>query len=378
MSAPGMVCHVKRCTNHCQDLLNCWNEDCANAIHGNCCKLLLDHHDIPADERPPGEVFCKKTCWNAFVAHEKRQKRAAKKAEKDSAESNKKKHKVPWEQDGSMAPLMDWLTTEGNYAAYSGATKSNNGTSKAAFHKQIAITIKEKVPDSEWDAKDVENKVNLLEAQFRKASDWKNCTGQGIDDPGSVEEYLKKLCRYYNELEPVMGDRPNAKPLFTNEVDPDDDDLSSVLSATEAAGTSTAIEESAMESAMESDQNETGRPTKKQRLSTASGAKTKNKKTGKAKVDDVLLSQLFPEEGGDFRTFRRREVEARELEVRALTAKAKEETDLIRIQKMGTLLKQRQDLLDSGVPVEQVDAYLPLPPLNKNDGDEGSSHSHSS
>ena len=86
---------------------------------------------------------------------------------------------------------MNWLTTEGNYAAYVGSTKKNKGIPKSAYHKQIAALIKEQVPESERDAKDVENKIVSLENQFRKACDWKNNTGAGLDNPGDIESGIK-------------------------------------------------------------------------------------------------------------------------------------------------------------------------------------------
>jgi hypothetical protein len=60
-------------------------------------------------------VFCKKTCYLKWAA-------AKKKAAKEAAKTSKptKKRKVPWEGDGTMDVLMDWLTTEGNYAEYCG------------------------------------------------------------------------------------------------------------------------------------------------------------------------------------------------------------------------------------------------------------------
>ena len=176
-------CKNKKCTiNQDDSLVACWNSDCASLMHLQCSKMLLDHHSIPSEEQPLPEsqiAFCKKGCYGKWLADKKRREKADAKAAKDA---EKKKRKVPWESDGSMSMLMDFLTTEPNYANYCGAS-GNKGTSKAQYHKQIAELLQQKAPDSERTAKDVENKINSLERQFRIASDWANNTGQGVDDP---------------------------------------------------------------------------------------------------------------------------------------------------------------------------------------------------
>jgi hypothetical protein len=147
-------------------------------------------------------------------------KKKIKAASKSVAESEVKKRKVPWEEDGTLSTLMDWLTTEGNYSAYAGSNGNIKGKSKSQYHKEIALLIKSKNPDSDREAKDVE--ITSLERQFRQASDWANNTGQGVENPGDFEAALLKRCPLYKELEPIMGERPNSKPLSTNE-DSDED-----------------------------------------------------------------------------------------------------------------------------------------------------------
>ena len=102
-----------------------------------------------------------------------------------------------------MEILMDWLTIHGNCASPCGVT-GNKGTSKTQCHKEIALLIKTKRPDSERNEKDVENKIGSLERAFRTASDWANNTGQGVEDPGDFEAAVKKCCPLYYELEDIM------------------------------------------------------------------------------------------------------------------------------------------------------------------------------
>jgi hypothetical protein len=123
-----MECKLKKkCPNPTADLLNCWFEQCTGWIHKGCCNLLLDKYEVPSDERPSAGdvqavteepvVFCTKGChakWRSFTKKKEKEAAAAAKA------ATKKKRKVPWEEDGSMDVLMEWLTTEGNYASYCG------------------------------------------------------------------------------------------------------------------------------------------------------------------------------------------------------------------------------------------------------------------
>ena len=64
-----------------------------------------------------------------------------------------------------MDVLMEWMTTEGNYAEYCGAT-GNKRKSKTQHHKEIAAMLKQANPNSERTDKDVENKITSLERQF--------------------------------------------------------------------------------------------------------------------------------------------------------------------------------------------------------------------
>ena len=115
-----------------------------------------------------------------------------------------KKRKVPWEEDGSLDVLIEWITTEGNYAAYCGSS-GNKGRTKGVFHKEIAKLIKEKKPETDRTDKDVENKIGKLERQFREAYDWTKNTGIGVDNPGDFEGAVRKRCPLFYALEDIMG-----------------------------------------------------------------------------------------------------------------------------------------------------------------------------
>ncbi|KAI9326516.1 hypothetical protein BDR26DRAFT_1013302 [Obelidium mucronatum] len=72
----------------------------------------------------------------------------------------------------------------------------------------------------------VRTKIRDLEKSFKRAVDWRANTGPGILDSSTKTEaekeaeiklYLKKPCPFYEELEPVMGERASSRPFATNE-----------------------------------------------------------------------------------------------------------------------------------------------------------------
>lgn len=318
-------------------------------------------------------VFCKKGCHNKWIAAKKREAKAAALAAKAAASNTAKKRKVPWEEDGSLDVLLEWLTTEGNYAEYCGAN-GNKGKSKTQHHKELSPLLKDRLPDCERNEKDVENKITSLERQFRTASDWANNTGQGVDNPGDFEAATQKHCPLFKELEPIMGDRPNAKPLATTE---DDEVIDS--DAGESGVADTAAVKSLNDPAGLTDDDNSPPKQTASSLSSASAsskrrirAKNEQPKKRVNKGDDIISNFLgFGDDGVEengFKQLRVREVQAREkeararmLEARAASKKADTEASLLSIQERATLLRERKKLLDEGISQDDIDAMLPLP-----------------
>lgn len=385
----------KKCPNQAEDLLTCWNPDCNGFMHAVGSNLLLDKHSIEGPERPTDQdkdtpesesiVFCKKACHNKWKTDKKQKAKATTAA---LAAAAKKKRKVPWEDDGSMDVLMDWMTTHGNYASYCGSNgHQNKGKSKSAIHKDIALLIQQKRPASERDAKDVENKIGTLERQFRQAKDWAENTGQGVTDPGDFASAVKNRCPHHCELEDIMGERPNAKPLATNE-----ECVVDILDGgVDAFGEDVAeevVDEIVAETALEMSNTEPGTPlatirattvdplssvssksvvTKApvKRLSTVSAGGTSKAKPGKTDVDDVINSHF---NDTSYQSMREREVAAREkeatarmLEAQATAEKSRKEMQILDIQAKSELLRERKRLLDEGVcTLDELDELMPL------------------
>ena len=343
----------KDCPNKGEDLFNCWSSECQGWIHKGCCELMCNQYSIKPDDRPSAEertesdepvVFCTKTCYQKWKVPQNKKKREEAKAAKAS---KVRKRKVPWEEDGSMEVLMEWITTEGNYSNCCGGA-GTKGTSKKQFHKEISLLISEKLPESEGrSSKDVENKIHSLENQFRTATDWLNNTGQGVDNPGDIEKAVLLRCPLYKELEPIMGARPNSKPLATNEdsdeesegnnsnnsfpvSSPKDDDsnlsgvaddkaVQDINNPTDLTG-ETPLPKSF--SGKDKDKISTGaKGTNSKRISVAAGVKSEKPKRAKkgSGADDTIVQYL---KGTNLESLREREVEAKEKEATARETEA--------------------------------------------------------
>jgi hypothetical protein len=385
-----------------RDIHPCWRSDCDSCMHSHCSKLLLDRYEIPPEDRPDSDqvVFCTKTCFTKWLAAKKKAEKTASKA---AAESEVKKRKVPWEDDGTLSVLMDWLTTEGNYSSYAGSNGNVMGKSKAQFHKDISLLIKAKIPDSDREPKDVENKIVSLERQFRLAMDWVNNTGQGVDNPGDFEAAVLKRCPLWKDLEPIMGERPNSKPLCTNEDDddysieedrPEEEPLEAPATVAKAADNQPGRSNNTP-STLSTDSLISCPP---KRLSAKSVKSVQPRKKGrKGDETDVIISALMGDDESareDYHALRLREVSAREkeanakekeanarqheadarmieaeansekakAEAKAIGEKTKKETELMAIEERVKLLRARKQCIDEGLcTADDVDEYFPLP-----------------
>jgi hypothetical protein len=225
----------------------------------------------------------------------------------------------------------------------------------------------------------VENKITSLERQFRQATDWAENTGQGVSDPGDFEAAILKRCPLYKELEPIMGERPNARPLSTNEDNEEEEEDESPkpsknLLFTPGYHSNLAVDDSLSTEiparAIPDVNAATGTSSisadsSNKRLSTSSlNAKGKNPKK---KADDII-SSYFGEED-DFQSLRSREVSAREreadarmLEAEATSAKTRKEIQLLAIEERVRIVRERKKLLDDGICTrDELDDILPLP-----------------
>lgn len=149
-------------------------------MHYECYKkFVLEKHKM---HNPFEDNYDGACCSKAHLL--KAVKLKAKKAEKAVAEVGAN---IPWDKDGkdgpddpqnSMAILLDWLTTHGNYSKLKG--DNSNGATKVRIVGELARQINSKGVRKERTAKQVINKLHHLFKTYKKASDWANLTGAGV------------------------------------------------------------------------------------------------------------------------------------------------------------------------------------------------------
>ncbi|KAJ3068943.1 hypothetical protein HDU98_007959, partial [Podochytrium sp. JEL0797] len=125
----------------------------------------------------------------------------------------------------SLEFLVDKLTSGTFYSRYRGGASS--GTTKEGYCGEISREMAEVGLIRDYKA--IRVKIAEIEAEFKTAVDWLNNTGEGIraDDllsDGEKNATIKKCvlerCPLYDRISEVMADRPNARPLATNEDGP--------------------------------------------------------------------------------------------------------------------------------------------------------------
>ena len=112
------------------------------------------------------------------------------------------KLKVPWNQDGpkvwhdpisSQAILLNMMANPVWWAKFSGDNKK--GKSKNAFARELSEKIKESGIVKNRSPKDILNWIGRKHDQFRRATDWRGYTEQGVlrdDGKESFEDGCKK------------------------------------------------------------------------------------------------------------------------------------------------------------------------------------------
>lgn len=161
---------------------------------------------------PDGKIACTKTCYTAIT-----------KALSGASESGR----GMWNSDGllgkddkntSMKILLDWMLEEGNYGRYRG--KDNKGKRKQEYATMLCETMAANTKSKDRKAKHVQAKIKYIEDTFRIAHYFATSeTGAGIKNNQGDETFqdiVKRKCRYYYELCPIMADRSSTEPKFTN------------------------------------------------------------------------------------------------------------------------------------------------------------------
>jgi hypothetical protein len=115
---------------------------------------------------------------------------------------------------------------EGNYSVlWKG--KHNGGPTKKQICKPIITDMIATGVRVERNAKQVESKIAHMEQQFQKTYDFshnKTSVGMKETDKGKFNNLVTKRCKYYVDLESIMGDQASAGPMATSEENLGSDD----------------------------------------------------------------------------------------------------------------------------------------------------------
>jgi hypothetical protein len=196
-----LKCNRRGCTITEETVYKCPGSKCDKSLHLSCFQKLHGNKDWFVMVK--SGVVCTKKCHVAIKSSASR--------------------KPTWSNDGAEGPddpqcseriLMDWILTPGNYAnKWRG--KDNKGVNKKQMAALIADSINKAGVVVERDAKQVLNKIQHLERQFREAYDFSNTeTGQGLQegDPAGFDAAVRKYCNYYFDLLDIFGDRASTQP----------------------------------------------------------------------------------------------------------------------------------------------------------------------
>ncbi|KAG9398320.1 hypothetical protein AC1031_014660 [Aphanomyces cochlioides] len=126
-----------------------------------------------------------------------------------------------WQTDGvdggksSMDVLISWISNESNYVRWRGGDKHSGATKASLANEIVRLMIKNGINNR--NAKDIIAKISSIESSYREAREWREHTGQGIDDEDSINKEIKRRCPYFFEMDDVMRDRASTQPLATSE-----------------------------------------------------------------------------------------------------------------------------------------------------------------
>jgi hypothetical protein len=109
----------------------------------------------------------------------------------------------------SLNVLLQWLTAEGNYNNYRGASDSggplSEGKTKDNYCTEISDLIKRARIKVERTKNAVRAKINEIKATYCKAKDWNNNTGAGVECQITLQNYVKTLRPYYYDVHEVCS-----------------------------------------------------------------------------------------------------------------------------------------------------------------------------
>jgi hypothetical protein len=270
------------------------------------------------------------------------------------------------ETQTSFDLLLSWLEEEGNYRKYKG--EDGSGVTKAVLYGQIVTLLKREGIYSK-SALDVANKINSLEKGFKDASDWIANTGQGVleNSREDFDTYLNKKWPLFKTLEPVFGDRATIRPSTvvdtlsqtkrkrnTNTESSDEED-GYCINSDDEGDTEVLLEVKTKTPKTETKNMEPLKPLPKKRTTSSSFIFS----SPFIEVDNKrLLLDQAQHEHVKMQDEKRWNLEERRILLEE--KKAGFEMELLRTKAKSTLLRERLNLKNEGVPQEEIDILFPI------------------
>jgi hypothetical protein len=246
---PSLICKTKKCKS-VTNVSRCQAKNCTKCSCMACYYDMLPKNKLEPLLTSKGKIVM--VCSKAHYVSSA--KKLSNEKDKDSPASSAK---YSWNNDGkngrkdpntSEHILLNWLTEEGNYAAF---CKCDHGMTKKKFAMKIAEKINDAGVICRRDDKQVLNKISHIVKTYRETRDWAfNTTGQGLkeEDEGKWEATIRRRCPYFYDLQPVMGERASASPVIDSEkgldaTDDSSDNLSDLGSHSTYAPTDPSVDD---------------------------------------------------------------------------------------------------------------------------------------
>ncbi|KAG9406523.1 hypothetical protein AC1031_002844 [Aphanomyces cochlioides] len=183
---------------------------------------------------------------------------------------------------------------------------------------------------------DIRDKIQHLEMQYRSAVDWLASTGQGVDDESSIKAAICKRCPNYDEVRPIMMDRPSSRPILTSDELTDE------------------VDKRPLSLRHQDDNTQRQKSVKKRSVSDSIEIRSKA-----MKIREYQHSRELEMREVELELMRKRH--SRDEEKAAVDlALAKEKLKEAQLQSKIQLLLARKQLSDAGIPHDEINKTLPL------------------
>ncbi|KAG0608352.1 hypothetical protein M758_8G099100 [Ceratodon purpureus] len=159
-------------------------------------------------------------------------------------------------KEGEMEMLIEWLGLPGNYdkwkcAGIRNTEKKKSKTFSSMPKKSVAGLISDYLRQHLMfkTADQILNKMRYIEDKYKDAKDFLNNTGEGLTTEDekraitSIDAKLKKLCPFYDAINPIMKDSVSITPPYVGESGPSEDLSEMLFTDSTVRGDSERLEE---------------------------------------------------------------------------------------------------------------------------------------